>query len=80
MSHENKVIRSVEDPSGLHCVDIFRRPDGRFGFQHCRRDPEDGRGWAVLSASGPEGFGAQAEAWAAAVAHVAWLRAVADEG
>ncbi|MDJ0630267.1 MAG: hypothetical protein QNJ44_18580 [Rhodobacter sp.] len=73
MAHENKVIRSVEDPGGLHCVDILRRPDGRFGYQLCRRDPEDGRGWSVLQCSRPAGFATADGAWAAAAAEFAWL-------
>jgi len=45
MAHENKVVRSINFEGALHCVDIFRRPNGSFGFELYRRDPEDGRGW-----------------------------------
>lgn len=34
----NKVLRSVETPDGDRCVDIFRRPDGTFGFAVFRRE------------------------------------------
>lgn len=45
MPERNVVIRSIESPDGLRCVDIFRRPDGGFGFAEYRRDPEDPSGW-----------------------------------
>jgi len=46
MAHENKVIRSVNLDGETICVDIFQRPDGTYGFDEFRRDPEDGRGWS----------------------------------
>ena len=49
MAHENKVIESLEDPAGTHCVDLLDLRDGAFGYQLCRRDPEDGHGWRVIS-------------------------------
>jgi hypothetical protein len=68
------VLRSVEDPNGVACVDILRCPDGRFGFAHCRRDPEDGRGWVVLEEGAPGGYDSAGAAFEAALAAVAWLR------
>jgi hypothetical protein len=35
------VLASIETDDGLRCVDLFRRPDGTFGYQEFRRDPED---------------------------------------
>jgi hypothetical protein len=35
------VLASVEDSDGSRCVDFFSRPDGTFGFEEFRRDPED---------------------------------------
>jgi len=37
--------RVLRQPEGNHCVDIFRRDDGTFGFEEYRRDPEDLKGW-----------------------------------
>jgi len=63
---DNKVVRSVEAPGGAACVDIFRRPDGSFGFEEYRRDPEDGRGWFVTGHHGARRFASQADAESAA--------------
>ena len=41
MAHLNKVIRSINAPGDARCVDLFARPDGSFGFEEYRRDPED---------------------------------------
>ncbi len=80
MAHENKVIRSIEDPSGVRCVDIVALADGGVGFAEYRRDPEDGSGWCpVGGVSG--GFSGEAKALAAARQAVPWLDAVlGDEG
>jgi len=43
-----RVIASFNNPAGDHCVDIFVRDDGTFGFEEYRRDPEDMRGWFPL--------------------------------
>ncbi len=72
MAHENKVIRSIEDPSGVRCVDILRLAGGTIGFAECRRDPKDGSGWRpVGGVSG--GYAGEAEALAAARQAVPWL-------
>jgi hypothetical protein len=43
-----RVVASFNSPAGDHCVDIFLRDDGTFGFEEYRRDPEDMRGWFPL--------------------------------
>ncbi len=73
MAHENKVVRSVNAPGEALCVDLFRRPDGTFGFEEFRRDPEDGRGWYPIGYHAGAVFADEASAWAAALAQVAWL-------
>ena len=45
MAHENKVMKSINAHDSSICVDIFRRPDGTFGFEEYRRDLEDAMGW-----------------------------------
>lgn len=67
------VLRSVNAPDGVHCVDILAFPDGRFGYVLCRRDPEDPHGWRVIDASQERGFNTQAAAEDAAVKNYAWL-------
>lgn len=67
------VLRSMESPDGNRCVDLFRRADGRFGFEEYRRDVEDPRGWAQVGAFGGRIFRSEDEATTAARAAVAWL-------
>lgn len=45
MAHINKVMRSINQPGANICIDVFVRPDGSYGFEEYRREPEDGRGW-----------------------------------
>ncbi len=73
MAHLNKVVRSINAPGGMLCVDIFRRPDGSFGFAQYRRDPEDGRGWQPIGGDGTERFSDAVAATEAARAAVPWL-------
>jgi len=70
------VLNSYNAPDDTRCVDLFRRPDGSFGFEECRRDPEDGRGWARLNHFGHQRFDSAATALEAARASVPWLSAV----
>ena len=44
MSALIKVLTSLENSAGDHCVDIFVRVDGTFGFEDYRRDSEGERG------------------------------------
>ncbi len=69
----NKVLNSLENQAGDHCVDIFVRADGTFGFEECRRDPEDGRGWFPLHRYANQVFDTQDEALAQAKSRVEWL-------
>lgn len=54
-------------------MDFFRRPDGRYGYEECWRDPEDGRGWSVVGHHGARVFATDMAALAAAHETVAWL-------
>ena len=75
MAHENKVVRSINLEGAQQCVDIFRRPDGRFGFELYRRDPEDGRGWYAIGHFGGRAFDSEAAALGDARLAVPWLAA-----
>ncbi|MGG7566427.1 hypothetical protein ACQ5SO_09730 [Rhodovulum sp. DZ06] len=81
MAHETTVIRSINlggDMGGeTICVDLFRRPDGSFGFDEFRRDPEGGRGRCSIGHPGAARFESAEDALAAAKAAVGWL---ADAG
>ena len=74
MAHVNKVIRSINLAGDNICVDVFRRPDGTYGFDEFRRDPEDGRGWYSIGYYGEQTFGSFDQAFEEAKASVAWLR------
>jgi len=70
---KNKVLKSVENEHGDRCVDIFLRPDGTFGFEECRRDPEDGGRWYPLHRYGSQVFRSEEDALAQARNYVEWL-------
>ena len=42
------VIATLHDDDASQCVKIIKRPDGNFGFQEFRRDPEDAGGWTLV--------------------------------
>ena len=70
-----RVVTSLENDPGDHCVDVFEREDGTFGFEEYRRDPEDGRGWFALNSFGHLVFATPAAALALARMRVPWLAA-----
>ena len=41
----DRVIASIENPERDHCVDLFVRDDGTYGFEEWRREPEDPGKW-----------------------------------
>ncbi|EAQ03746.1 hypothetical protein OB2597_10901 [Pseudooceanicola batsensis HTCC2597] len=73
MAHENRVIRSVNFDGETLCVDIFQRPDGSYGFDEYRRDPEDGRGWYSIGLQGDRRFSSCSDAMEEALSVVGWL-------
>jgi hypothetical protein len=60
------------------CVDIFVRPDGMFGFEEFRRDPEDMGAWTPVAYYSSREFETEADALSAARDAVPWLPAVLD--
>ena len=42
------VFRSIENRVHDRCVDLFRRPDGTYGFEEFRRDVEDAGAWTPV--------------------------------
>ncbi len=78
MAHINKVLRSINRDDGQLCVDIFIRPDGTYGFEEYRRDPEDPSGWFPIGHHAGEIFTSPDAALTEARARIPWLRQAAD--
>lgn len=70
----NKVLNSVENRHRDHCVDVFARPDGTFGFEEYRRDPEDNGRWQCLHRYQGRIFRSMEAALAEAKSVVPWLK------
>ena len=68
-----RVVASFNNPAGDHCVDIFAREDGTFGFEEYRRDAEDMSGWFPLNRYSNRIFATDQDAPAQAKASVAWM-------
>lgn len=66
------VTRSINDQTGLRCLDLVQTGAARHIWQECRRDPEDSHGWRVIYNAADE-FTSVAEALNDARGHVAWL-------
>ena len=73
MSHKNQVVHSFNLDGELRCVDVFLRPDGTYGYDEYRRDPEDGRGWFPVGFHSELRFGSSTDALADATKSVCWL-------
>ena len=74
MAHAHTVLMSVNSDDGTHCVDVFRRTDGSFGFDLFRRDPEDSRGWYPVGHYGSRSYATVSDARAAATDAVPWAK------
>ncbi len=68
-----RVVRSINMHGGQMCVDIFIRPDGSFGFEQYRRDPEDPSGWFRTGSYGHRVFASEDLTLAAAQKALPWL-------
>lgn len=67
------VIDSIENREHDRCVDLFRRPDGTYGFEEFRRDVEDAGTWTPVWYYSGTIYSSREAALAAAVKAVAWL-------
>jgi hypothetical protein len=67
------VLASHQTGDGARCVDVFARPDGTFGFEEFRRDPEDMGAWTPVSYFSGREYSTEDEAVAEAVRLVVWL-------
>ncbi len=73
------VLASPSTPAVDRCVDIFVRPDGTFGFEEFRRDPEDMGAWTPVAYYSTREFETESDALSAARDAVRWLPAVLEE-
>jgi len=73
-----RVLASPSTPAVDRCVDIFVRPDGTFGFEEFRRDPEDMGIWTPIAYYSTREFFSQQDAVDAAREAVLWLAEVLD--
>jgi hypothetical protein len=73
-----KVLASPSTPSVDRCVDIFARPDGTFGYEEFRRDPEDMGAWTPVAYFSEREYPTADAAIAAARTSVGWLGPVLD--
>lgn len=68
------VLASFNNLTADHCVDVFIRADGTYGFEEYRRDHEDLRGWFSLNRHASRVFASQDEALRHARSVVEWMR------
>lgn len=67
------VINSVEDESGMNCVDVTSRPEGRFSFKVFPKDPEDEGHWTLVADYSGLHFETEDEALRNAAVKIPWL-------
>jgi hypothetical protein len=72
------MVTSLEDAEGLRCIDIVERDDGSFVIRECRRDPEAGGRWSIVSDYSGLLFATKAEATEAARTAFPWLAGIAN--
>ena len=70
---KNLVLRSLETPDGAHCVDLFRRKDGSYGFEIYRRDAEALDSWFAIGGFAKQRFSKELDAISAAELHAPWI-------
>jgi hypothetical protein len=74
----SSVQASYETFEADHCVDVYSRPNGTFGFEEFRRDPEDRGVWTPISYFSTREYLSQQDAIVAARRLVTWLDSVLD--
>lgn len=67
------VLESIENDQHDRCVDLFRRPDGSFGFEEFRRDVEDAGAWTPVAYYSGAAYATREAALGAAAARIVWL-------
>jgi hypothetical protein len=65
-------VRSIEDETGLHCVDLIGLADEVFTFKVFRKEPEEGR-WRLVADFSHLRFGSEEDALREAARTIPWL-------
>ncbi len=72
------VLVSYQTAEADRCVDVFSRPDGTFGFEEFRRDPEDLGAWTPAAYYSRQQFQSVDAARIAAERAVPWLGGILE--
>ncbi len=72
------VLASHQSLEGDRCVDVFSRPDGSFGFEEFRKDPEDMGAWTPVAYFSGRQLWTEEEATDVARHAVPWLARLFD--
>ena len=67
------VVESINDDTGMFCIDIMTSESGKFSFKGFRRDQEDNSGWYPYGPQSDSIYGSYKEALDAAVIAISWL-------
>ena len=67
------VVESINDDTGMFCIDIMTCELGKFSFKGFRRDLEDNSGWYPYGPQSDSIYGSYKEALDAAVRAISWL-------
>lgn len=70
-----KVLASIENSDGTHCVDIFVRADNTFGFEEFRGESDGAGRWQSLGKHQSLAFASGEEALTEAKRRIPWLSA-----
>jgi len=73
------VLAGYQTADAVRCVDVFLRPDGTFGFEEYRRDPEDMGTWTSVHHFSGARYASRGAAADAARRAVPWAAALIDE-
>ena len=68
------VLESISSRNLSLCVDLFEDPNGGFGFEHLRADPEDGVRWTAVGSFGAVRYETPVAAGRSACENISWLQ------
>ena len=67
------LIHSLEDDTGIHCVDVAEDENGTFTFKVFRKDPEDQGRWTLVADFSKTVHASEADAFEAAGEKIPWV-------